>query len=194
MTTSERDVLTCRETWELMTARAAGVAVRNFTQLIDMSDFLVETPMFPKDVLEAYSAWNLELEITEVQRQYFDENRGGAQGDYREGMQAKIANVIDALRKFPRTKRAVITISNNPQPSHSDDSDAKCLREIHFYLEPDNRLNATVLFRAQAAQIFPKNIHFIGSVMKHVADGLDGDVKLGKLFYLATILVSQRSD
>ena len=94
----------------------------------------------------------------------------------------------------------------------------KCMREMHFYLEEEEEeedggwlLNATVLMRAQAAEIFPKNIHFIGSLMDRVADGLNqqcldgasddmdasrgkGRVNLGVLFYLATTLVSVRED
>jgi hypothetical protein len=36
--------------------------------------------------------------------------RGGAQGDYRDGMPEKIANVIDCLKTEPLSKRAVIPI------------------------------------------------------------------------------------
>ena len=36
--------------------------------------------------------------------------RGGAQGDYRDGMKEKIDNVIDCLKTEPLSKRAVIPI------------------------------------------------------------------------------------
>ena len=65
------------------------------------------------------------------------------------------------------------------------------MREIHFHLQ-DGSLNATVLFRAQAALIFPKNIHFIGSLMDEVIRNLKADVKIGELFYLASVLVKDR--
>ena len=183
---------TCRETWELMTKATMEGPVRNFTCRIDMSDFLVETDLFPRDALDAYSAWNLEKEIREDQKIYFSEQRGGGQGDYREGMERKIANVVDCLSRFPRSKRALVTVCNNPFPDHESDGDAKCMREIHFHID-GSRLNATVLFRAQAAQIFPKNIHFIGSLMSEVGSRLPGAPRPGLLFYLATILVSDRS-
>ena len=70
------------------------------------------------------------------------------------------------------------------------------MREIHFYLD-DGVLNATVWMRAQAAEIFPKNIHFVGSLMDTVARGVSSEGKaviVGELFYLATTLVSVRED
>lgn len=167
--------------------------VRNFVQVLDMSDYLVETELFPKEALEAYSSWNLEKEITEEHRRYLSELRGGRQGDYREGMSRKIANVVDCLTKYPTSKRAVITTCNQSIPNHSSDEDTKCLREIHLYLDENDRLSATVFFRAQAALIFPKNIHFIGSVMTEVAGRLPQKPALGTLFYLATVLVLDRT-
>ena len=65
--------------------------------------------------------------------------RGGAQGDYREGMAAKIANVIDCLKTEPLSKRAVIPIPFAEAPSSTadwkDQGQNKCCRELHFYLE-----------------------------------------------------------
>lgn len=184
---------TCREAWEHMTEISMDAPVRNFSQDLDMADYVVETELFPLDVLDAYSAWNLERELTSEQRQHFSEERGGGQGDYREGMSDKLSNVVDCLNKFPQSKRAVITISNTPDARHEDDVAAKCMRELHFYLE-DGRLNATVLFRAQAASIFPKNIHFVGSIMDDIAARLDGQPVVGSVHYLASILVGERSD
>lgn len=186
------NVRSCREAWEHMTEVSMEAPVRNFTQLLDMSSYVVETELFPVDVLDAYSAWNLERELTDGQRQHFSEERGGGQGDYRDGMSNKILNVVSCLNEFPDSKRAVITIPNEPSASHVDDDNAKCMREIHFYLE-DNALNASVLFRAQAASIFPKNVHFIGSLMDAIAEQLDHQPSVGTLHYVTTILVNDRS-
>lgn len=190
---SSGEITTCREAWEHMTEISRDAPVRNFTQLLDMSDYVVETELFPIDVLDAYSAWNLERELTSDQKKYFNAERGGGQGDYREGMANKIANVVDCLNHFPRSKRAVITISNTPDARHDDDDTAKCMRELHFHLD-DGQLNASVLFRAQAASIFPKNIHFIGMLMDDIASTLDAKPAVGSLHYLASILVGERSD
>ena len=175
-----------------MTEISAEAPVRNFTQALDMREYLVETELFPKDVLEAYSAWNLGLELSAEQQLHFNAERGGGQGDYREGMADKIANVVDCLNAFPHSKRAVIAISNQPFAQHHSDDDAKCLREIHFHLD-GNTLHASVFFRAQAASIFPKNIHFIGSLMESVAAQLDTQPTVGGLHYVTTILVGDRS-
>jgi thymidylate synthase len=183
----------CRSAWARMTEICEHGPVRNFVQVLDMSDFLVETELFPRAALEAYSALNMEEDLREEQKQYVSELRGGAQGDYREGMKRKIANVVDCLSKFPQSKRAVITVCNEPVPHHSRDEDAKCLRELHLYLDDGGRLSGTVFFRAQAACLFPKNIHLIGSVMSAIAAQLPHKPALGSLFYLATVLVSDRS-
>jgi hypothetical protein len=183
----------CRSAWRHMTEICAEQPVRNFTQLLDMSDYLVETELFPEPVLAAYSAHNTGLAVSEEQARHMNALRGGAQGDYREGMRRKIDNVVDCLTKFPASKRAVIAICNQPMADHGSDGDAKCVRELHLYLDDDGRLGGTVLLRAQAASLFPKNIHMIGSIMSEVAGRLPQKPALGKLFYLATILVSDRS-
>ena len=181
----------CQSAWESMQAACKHGPVHNYVQRLDMADYCVETPLFPAPVLRAYSAWNLGRPIDDIDQSLFNAERGGGQGDYRKGMPEKIANVVDCLSRFPQSKRAVITISNNPSAHHGSDDDAKCLREIHFYLN-DNRLSATVLFRAQAVSIFPKNIHFIGTLMDEVAQSLPNQPGLGDVFYLATVLVSER--
>ena len=184
--------LSCKETWQKMSAMTAdGTILRNFHQSIDMSNYLVETELFQKDCLEAYSSWNLEKTIRPDQKKFFSELRGGSQGDYRMGMGKKIANVVDAINHFPKSKRAVITVPGTSFPDNKSDDDAKCMREIHFHVE-NGKLNATVLFRAQAALIFPKNIHFIGSLMDEIKARLNEDVELGELFYLASVLVADR--
>jgi len=182
----------CRAAWEHMTEISMEEPVRNFTQVLDMSDYVVETELFPLEVLDAYSAWNLGRELTDNQRRHFNDERGGGQGDYRDGMPAKIANVVDCLNRFPESKRAVITISNYPDANHESDEMAKCMRELHFNLD-GGTLNASVFFRAQAASIFPKNIHFVGSLMDEVSTRLDTSPSVGWLHYVTTILVGDRS-
>ena len=181
-----------RDAWEHMTEISADADVRNFTQVLDMSDYTVETGLFPLDVLDAYSAWNVGAELSDGQRAHFNEERGGGPGDYRDGMPDKVANVVDCLNQFPESKRAVITISNYPDANHESDEMAKCMRELHFNLDGAT-LNATVFFRAQAASIFPKNIHFIGVLMDEVASRLDVKPAVGSLHYLTSILVGDRS-
>ena len=109
---SSAEKRTGREAWEHMTEISMDAPVRNFTQELDMGHYVVETDLFPLEVLDAYSAWNLGRELTDEQRQHFNEERGGGQGDYRDGMADKIANVIDCLNRFPESKRAVITVPN----------------------------------------------------------------------------------
>ena len=183
----------CQEAWEHMSRICADEPIRNFYQQLDMTDFTVVTKLFPKGALIAYSDWNMGKNLTEDQKQYMTDLRGGNQGNYREGMPQKLDNVVDCLTKFPKSKRGVITICNNAKPVHSDDENAKCLRELHLYLDDDNKLSATILMRAQAASLFPKNIHFIGSIMEEVAGRLPKNTALGTVFYLATILVADRS-
>jgi hypothetical protein len=210
---SSEETLTCKQVWDEMNALLSvknTKLIRNYNRTINMTNFSVETDLFPLAALQVYSAYNLEEPIQEQDRiQYFSAHRGGSQGDYRKQMTVKIDNVVDCLRLFPSSKRAVITIPNTSTPSHTCDDDAKCMREIHFYLDDtlDGEescvgtdgcvLNATVWMRAQAAEIFPKNIHFIGSLMKVVAAKLSTEsqnVQVGTLFYLATTLVSVRED
>lgn len=186
-------VISCQEAWRRMTETSEQGAVRNYVQSLDMSDFVVESPLFPKAVLEAYSAWNMGQDITAAQAELKSEQRGGAQGDYRNGMAVKIDNVVDCLTNFPKSKRAVIAISNDPVANHRDDAAAKCLRELHLYLDDENKLCGTMLLRAQAASIFPKNIHLVGSIMTAVAERLPQTTELGTVFYHATILVSDRA-
>jgi thymidylate synthase len=109
-------------------------------------------------------------------------------------MAEKINNVISSLRQFPGSKRAVITIPYSSEPSskadHTNDEQAKCLRELHFYIE-DERLHCTGFMRAQAAIIFPKNIHYIGTIQQMVADALK--VPAGSYVHFVTTLVNDRS-
>ncbi len=186
------EIQSCRGAWERMTEISRAQAVRNYVQCLDMSDYLVETEDFPEAALHAYTAYNLGRELTTEQQSFMNAHRGGAQGDYREGMQRKIANVVDCLTKFPASKRAIITVCNEPMPDHSSDNDAKCVRELQLYIDDDGNLSGTVFLRAQAAFLFPKNIHMIGSIMADIAAQLPSEPKLGTLFYLTGILVADR--
>jgi len=53
--------------------------------------------------------------------EWFLPERGGEQGDYREGMPEKIANVIDCLKNEPLSKRAIIPIPFNSEGSETVD-------------------------------------------------------------------------
>jgi thymidylate synthase len=165
--------------------------VHHFTASIDLKNTLVINEHFSLDALEAYTRYNLGQDLLPQDESYFDAQRGGSQGDYREGMLQKIANIVNCLTQFPQSKRAVITIPNKPLALHSETNEAKCLREIHFYLDGDV-LNGAAYFRAQAAIIFPKNIHFMGGLFYTVASNLGSQINLGALHYVTTTLVRDR--
>jgi thymidylate synthase len=159
------------------------------------------------DALEFYSKYNLQqLDLErnprdkELHSRFYTPARGGGQGDYRLAITEKIANVVSALTAFPQSKRAVLPIPHTARPSstadHTETDEAKCLRELHFYLEDaeegsgTKRLCATGFMRAQAASIFPKNIHFIGTVMQTIASQLN--VPVGCYTHIVTTLVDER--
>jgi hypothetical protein len=194
-----------------LTSRHA--VVRNYVGVVECmsgNDLVVETDLFPRDALEFYSKYNLNhLDVAnnardaELHERFYTPARGGGQGDYRSGVAAKLANVVSALRSFPNSKRAVFPVPHSEKPSstadHTDTDEAKCLRELHFYLEPiadsaanpqQRRLCCTGFMRAQAASIFPKNIHFIGTVMEYVARELN--VPVGSYTHIVTTLVDER--
>lgn len=177
-----------------------GECVRNFVGKVEnMKDdeLAVATPLFTKEALEFYTAHNM-CAITpdthpEEYKKWYNEARGGSQGDYREGLVEKINNVVDCLTNFPQSKRAVLTVPYASEGSmtadHTRDDQAKCLRELHFYIEND-KLSCTGFMRAQAASIFPKNIHFIGKLMNTVAKQLD--IGTGSYTHIVTTLVDLR--
>jgi len=186
------EALSCTEVWKQMDEiTRSGNAIYNFFRTMHMDNFLIETDLFPKNVLETYSLWNLEKNLSAEQKKHFSALRGGSQGDYREGMEEKIDNAVASIREFSTSKRALITIGNNAFSKHWCDEDAKCMREIHFRLA-GQELHATAFFRAQATLIFPKNIHFIGSLMNEMASRIDTSVSVGQLTYLASVLVHDR--
>jgi hypothetical protein len=151
----------------LLSFQGGEFVVRNFVAVIE--DFspaasLVETELFPAGALEYYTKKNMGWEYTEEEyKQWQLAERGGAQGDYRDGMSKKIANVIDCLKTEPLSKRAVIPIPFSLDGSETvdwkDQGQNKCCRELHFYLE-DGKLKVTGLVRMQNANIFVKNVHF----------------------------------
>jgi thymidylate synthase len=170
----------------------------NYTAWVcDMREFEFETELFPRAALEAYTAANMGWEVKPEWDSWFSAMRGGSQGDYRYAMAPKIGNVVDCLVNFPRSKRAVIDVPNTPLVHHGDTNEAKCLREVHFYQDTDLAsgdavLNMTAIFRAQAAEIFPKNVHFLGTMLREVAARTGFGV--GGMYYHATRLVRSRSD
>src|SRR5438046_9846922 len=68
---------------------------------VHMQDYLIETDLFTRPGIEAYSRKNLGQPAKAGDEAYFNAERGGAQGDYSERITTKIANVIDCLEHFP---------------------------------------------------------------------------------------------
>lgn len=183
--------------------------VRNMVAVVQRMDSEVlnevESPLFPKEALDFYSRFNLlQLDLSTpdtadqaLMAKYYNPARGGAQGDYRDGILPKIDNLVDCLTKFPQSKRAVITIpfssKGTAQADHTETGEAKCLRELHFYLEEaggEKVLCCTGFMRAQAVSIFPKNIHMIGRLMGLVAGRLGW--RVGSYTHFVTTLVKER--
>jgi thymidylate synthase len=108
---------------------------------------LVETELFSAGALDYYTKKNMGWEYTEEEYKTWQlAERGGAQGDYRDGMQKKIANVIDCLKTEPLSKRAIIPIPFATEGSETvdwtDQGQTKCCRELHLYLE-DGKLKCS---------------------------------------------------
>jgi hypothetical protein len=179
-------------------ATTPGGAVHNYCGVVEnmsVDALVVETPLFPRDALDFYTRHNLcELDADGADKalyaKYYDAARGGGQGDYRLDLQPKLDNLLDCLRRYPQSKRAVLTI---PPPSldHTSDNDAKCLRELHYFIV-DGALHCTGLMRANAASIFPKNIHYIGSLQHRLAAELG--VTVGTYTHFVTTLISGREN
>ena len=69
-----------------------------------MASSVVETELFPRGALEFYTKKNMGWQYSQEESdQWLLPERGGEQGDYRDGMQEKIANVVDCLRSEPRS-------------------------------------------------------------------------------------------
>ncbi len=181
------------------TTQSIGMT-RNFVGIIEnmqRESLVIENDLFNKKVLEFYTKHNMDLldkeKDYEAYKEYYNEMRGGGMGDYSMNFQDKLENVVDALKKFPKSKRAIITMpyanKKSHEVKHNDDNENKCLRELHFYID-DGCLNCTGFMRAQASIIFPKNIHFIGEVFNQVADKLE--VNTGTYTHMVTTLVYDR--
>jgi hypothetical protein len=182
----------------MLAAMERAVPTHNFVGTIAalaLPAATLETPLFPAAALAYYSALNLgEIDPANpahaaLTAAWYSPERGGPQGDYREGMPAKVANVVDALQRFPATKRAVLTVPQR-NASHEVDADAKCLRELHFWQGEDGRLHCSGFMRAQACSIFPKNIHFIATLLDRVARAVGKEA--GSYTHFVTTLTSGR--
>ena len=174
--------------------------IRNFVGTISSlssSSIVIPSPLFPLPVLQFYTKHNMGLldpiKDKDLYEKYYNEARGGGQGDYSFGFREKMENVVDCLKRYPNSKRAVITLpysnKTSPQVLHSDTAEQKCLRELTFFIE-EGRLHCTGFMRAQAVTIFPKNIHFVGSVMQELSNriGVEG----GSYTHFVVTLVRDR--
>ena len=181
-----------------ITKPGGDYTVRNFVGVIeDISPAVsvCETPLFPRGALEYYTKKNMGWEYTQHEHDTYQmDERGGEQGDYRDGMQEKIKNVVACLRAEPRSKRAIIPIPFSNEGSRNVDwtnqGQTKCCRELHFYCE-DGKLKCTGILRMQNASIFPKNIHFFATLIEHVANELGWEV--GEYTHWITSLCHDRS-
>lgn len=164
-------------------------------QDISIEASTVETELFPTGALLYYTKKNMgyTYEMKEAS-QWQRAERGGEQGDYRDGMEGKIQNVIDCLTTEPLSKRAVIPIPFATEPSSNanwkDAGQNKCCRELHFYLE-DGKLKCTGIIRMQNANIFVKNIHFFATVIDRIATALN--VEVGEYTHWITNLCHDRT-
>ena len=182
-----------------ITQPGGELVVRNFAgviQDISPSASVVETDLFPAAALEYYTKKNMGWDYTQQEYQQWQlDERGGAQGDYREGMPEKIANVIACLQTEPLSKRAVISFSSTPCADWTQPGENKCCRELHFYLEGNDDGNAvlkcTGIVRMQNANIFVKNIHFFATLIHHVAQELQ--LPVGEYTHWITNLCHDRS-
>src|SRR5690606_26856559 len=140
-------------------AMSGGQAMNVAVEITDMSphEYNYETDLFSNAALRAYTAYNLGDE--EYDASQFSSLRGGPQGDYRAGMQAKIERVVLALKGKSSSKRAVLTVPFTNRCSlcvkTEDDAEWKCLREVYFSIDDQGYLNATSVMRSQALNIFP---------------------------------------
>jgi thymidylate synthase len=156
----------------------------------------VETELFPVGALQYYTKKNMGWEYTQDEYTMWQlPERGGEQGDYRDGMIEKINNVIDCLRCEPLSKRAIIPIPFATEPSSTvtwkNQGQNKCCRELHFYLE-DGKLKCTGIVRMQNANIFVKNIHFFSTLIFYVAKEL-GNIPVGEYTHWITNVCHDRS-
>ena len=195
------------ENAEEMQAAAIKVApINNFHGNINnfnKENATIITDLFDFETLDYYARKNCELPISEEEKaKYETEYRGGLQGDYSSEMALKVTNVVECLNKFPLSKRAVIMM-NNSWWGHRDTDEAKCCRELHFYLTEEKEsktllLNCTGIFRAQAVDIMPKNFYFVYKITELIQQKLNDittdNYEIGSYSHFVTILVPTRND
>ena len=195
---------------EMMESAEKCAPYRNFIGTIinyNEERATVVTDLFDKATLKAYAKKNCNIKPTKEEAKLFSDYKGGGQGDYSTIMDLKINHVVEALTEFPKSKRAVI-MTNNNRWNHRDTDQAKCCRELHFYLEPTTKrdipgrygykLSCTGIFRAQAVDIMPKNFYFTYYVMdlikKKLQKSLEPHIELGNYTHFVTTLVPTRND
>ena len=178
----------------------------NFTGIIDKfskENATILSDLFDLETLDYYARKNCGFSVTKAEiEKYETEYRGGLQGDYSSDMDFKINNIVDSLIKFPASKRAVVMM-NNKWWTHEDTDEAKCCRELHFYLSTSKDgnsmlLNCTGIFRAQAVDIMPKNFFFVYKILEVINEKLNSQAKqkylIGSYTHFVTILVPTRYD
>tara|TARA_Y100000768_G_scaffold47596_1_gene31110 strand:+ start:1555 stop:2154 length:600 start_codon:yes stop_codon:yes gene_type:complete len=178
----------------------------NFTGVIEefnKENATVLSDLFDLETLDYYARKNCGFPVTKDEiKKYETEYRGGLQGDYSSDMNSKIENIVESLTNFPASKRAVVMM-NNKWWSHDDTDEAKCCRELHFYLTKskyDNTmlLNCTGIFRAQAVDIMPKNFFFVYKILEVINEKLNIQTNqkymIGSYTHFVTILVPTRYD
>ena len=178
----------------------------NFTGIIDefsKENATILSDLFDLETLDYYARKNCGFPVTKAEvEKYETEYRGGLQGDYSSDMDSKIKNIVDSLINFPASKRAVVMM-NNKWWTHDDTDEAKCCRELHFYLSTSKDgnsmlLNCTGIFRAQAVDIMPKNFFFVYKILEVINEKLNSQAKqkylIGSYTHFVTILVPTRYD
>ena len=147
---------------DLSKADSKEFVVRNFVGVIEdvsIAASTVETELFPKPALEYYTKKNMGWSYSQEEADAWQlAERGGEQGDYRAGIDKKIANAIACLKNEPFSKRATITFPFSEIGSETNDwtnqGMNKCCRELHLYLE-DGKLKCTAIVRMQNANVRP---------------------------------------
>tara|TARA_Y100000748_G_scaffold280907_1_gene260186 strand:- start:1979 stop:2578 length:600 start_codon:yes stop_codon:yes gene_type:complete len=195
-----------RNAIEMQNSAKKIAPTNNFTGIIDefnKENATILSDLFDLETLDYYARKNCGFPVTkdEVEK-YETEYRGGLQGDYSSDMDSKIKNIVDSLINYPASKRAVVMM-NNKWWTHDDTDEAKCCRELHFYLSTSKDgnsmlLNCTGIFRAQAVDIMPKNFFFVYKILEVINEKLNSQAKqkylIGSYTHFVTILVPTRYD